>query len=90
MYFNGRKAGHDTIGVTNPSQNWYLAEGYTGGNFDEWILIQNPGDTDAATTLYLRAPGREPGDPGVQHHPPIPARPSTWTRYWKTHRSAPR
>ena len=57
MYFNGRKAGHATIGVTNPSQNWYLAEGYTGGNFDEWILIQNPGDTDAATTLYLRPQG---------------------------------
>jgi hypothetical protein len=57
MYFNDRMAGHATIGVTNPAENWYLAEGYTGGNFDEWILIQNPGDTDAATTLYLRPQG---------------------------------
>lgn len=47
MYFNGKKAGHDSVGVNSPSNKWYLAEGYTGGNFDEWVLIQNPGDAPA-------------------------------------------
>ncbi|RJP32315.1 MAG: hypothetical protein C4536_06375, partial [Actinobacteria bacterium] len=23
--------------------SWYLAEGYTGGSFDTWVLVQNPG-----------------------------------------------
>jgi hypothetical protein len=53
MYFNGRQAGHATVGVTAPSTAWYLAEGYTGGDFDEWILLQNPGNTLAFTTLTL-------------------------------------
>jgi hypothetical protein len=44
MYFNigGRPGGHDSIGVTSASTSWYLAEGFTGGGFDEWILLQNP------------------------------------------------
>jgi len=52
MYFNGWKAGHDSIGVISPSKTWYLAEGFTGknsasGDFDEWVLIQNPGGATA-------------------------------------------
>ncbi len=49
MYFNhrGKKGGHNSIGVTDPSTKWYLAEGYTGDGFDEWILIQNPNATQA-------------------------------------------
>jgi hypothetical protein len=54
MYFNGGKAGHDTVGVNSPSQNWYLAEGYTGGNFDEWILVQNPNDTNASLNVQFQ------------------------------------
>ncbi len=50
MYFNGRKAGHDSIGVSHTSKTWYLAEGYTAGNFDEYVLIQNPGSKDAQVT----------------------------------------
>ncbi|MDY6793935.1 MAG: carboxypeptidase regulatory-like domain-containing protein, partial [Actinomycetota bacterium] len=30
---------------------WYLAEGYTGGEFDTWVLVQNPGSEDASVTL---------------------------------------
>ncbi len=60
MYFNGRLAGHDTIGVNHASQRWYLAEGYTGGDFDEWVLIQNPNETEAAVNVQL-----QPQDQGV-------------------------
>jgi xylan 1,4-beta-xylosidase len=48
MYFNGRRAGHDSTGVSRPSKTWYLAEGYTAESFDEYVLIQNPGDKEAA------------------------------------------
>jgi hypothetical protein len=54
MYFNGGLAGHDTIGVNFPSNAWYLAEGYTGGDFDEWVLIQNPGDAEAALSVQFQ------------------------------------
>jgi len=50
MYFNNRKAGHDSIGVSRPSKTWYLAEGYTAQSFDEYVLIQNPGNNDAQVT----------------------------------------
>ncbi|MBU4193527.1 MAG: hypothetical protein KKF66_00830, partial [Actinobacteria bacterium] len=30
---------------------WYFAEGTTRQGFDEWITIQNPGDTDARVTI---------------------------------------
>ena len=47
-------AGHCSIGSTNPSTTWYLPEGSTAGNFDEFILLQNPGSTAATVTLtYL-------------------------------------
>ena len=35
-------------GLTTSSTTWYLAEGYTGGGFETYILIQNP-TTQAAT-----------------------------------------
>ncbi len=57
MYFNGRKAGHDSIGVSCPSKTWYLAEGYTADSFDEYVLIQNPGDQEADITATFMTPG---------------------------------
>ncbi len=53
VYFNGRRSGHAALGADSPSKRWYLAEGYTGGDFDEWILIQNPGDAVCFLTLEL-------------------------------------
>jgi hypothetical protein len=52
MYFsyegNGgeRAGGHASIGATNPSCCWYLPEGYTGGGFDTYVLLMNPGEED--------------------------------------------
>lgn len=45
MYFRdhgGISGGHDSGGVTAPGTRWYMAEGYTGGRFDTYLLLQNP------------------------------------------------
>jgi hypothetical protein len=58
MYFNyyGKDGGHDSVGVENPSQSWYLAEGFTGGEFDTYVLVQNPGKDPAKVTLDFQLP----------------------------------
>ncbi|OFW57358.1 MAG: hypothetical protein A2Y75_06245 [Candidatus Solincola sediminis] len=33
------------------SPNWYFAEGYTGGTFDTYILLSNPGWTDTVANV---------------------------------------
>lgn len=62
MYFNsdGRDGGHDSAGVSEPAKRWYLAEGYTGGSFDSWVLIMNPGKEDAKVkTTFMRSDGHK-------------------------------
>ncbi len=53
MYFDykEKQGGHVTSGATEPSTTWYFAEGYTGGNFDEYLCLLNPGDIDTVVTL---------------------------------------
>ncbi len=42
------------IANTPPANTWYLAEGFTGNGFKTFILIQNPGNKTAVTTVsYL-------------------------------------
>ena len=60
MYFNsyGRTGGSDAVGASDPSREWYFAEGYTGGDFDEWLLMVNPGNQDVtATASFQRSDG---------------------------------
>jgi SpoIID/LytB domain protein len=60
MYFDyyGRDGGHNSPGVPSPSNNWYLAEGYTGGGFDTYNLIQNPNNTEAVVeATYMKEDG---------------------------------
>jgi hypothetical protein len=60
MYFNsgGRDDGSAAPGATDLSEEWYFAEGYTGGDFDEWILLANPSDcTVSATATFQRGDG---------------------------------
>jgi hypothetical protein len=53
MYFNyhGKwTGGHSQVGATAAVKSWFLSEGTTrnngtDGSFEEWISIQNPGDT---------------------------------------------
>ncbi len=40
--FAAREVGHESIGVVSPASTWYLAEGATAGDFETWILVQNP------------------------------------------------
>ncbi|MDY6794701.1 MAG: hypothetical protein SWK76_05405 [Actinomycetota bacterium] len=42
---------------------WYLTEGYTGGEFDTWVLIQNPGEEEAQVTLEFRLPQGSSANP---------------------------
>ncbi len=53
---SGKSGGHDSIGTLAPSKTWYLAEGYTGGDFDTYVLVQNPSATDAKVTLNFQLP----------------------------------
>ena len=59
MYFNyeGILGGSASIGVPSARNNWYLAEGYTGGDFDTWVLVQNPGTNDARVTMKFQLQG---------------------------------
>ena len=61
MYFDyngcGLDDGNDSVGVTAPAAKWYFAEGYTGGNFDTWLLIQNPEGKKADVRVTFNTPG---------------------------------
>ena len=46
-----------TLTLTEPSFTWYLAEGYTGGSFDEWVLLMNPNSSQASVTVEYFTPG---------------------------------
>ena len=50
------QGGHASAAVSAPSTTWYLAEGYTGGDFDEWVLIQNPNSVAAYVTATFMLP----------------------------------
>ncbi len=51
-------AGHESAGVTAPATDWFLAEGATGPYFDMFILLANPGPTDAEVeATYLLPDG---------------------------------
>ncbi len=51
MYWNGMASGHDAHGLTSAKFRSYLAEGCTAGGFETWVLLQNPGPSDA--TVYI-------------------------------------
>jgi FtsP/CotA-like multicopper oxidase with cupredoxin domain len=61
MYFNYKGAwtgGHDVVGATAPAPIFYFAEGTTRPDFDPYICIQNPGDTEADVTItYMKGDG---------------------------------
>ncbi len=59
MYFRNRfgSGGHDSPAVTAPSTHWYLAEGYTGGKFDTYLLMANPNPQQATARVTYLLPG---------------------------------
>jgi hypothetical protein len=44
MYRNNRREGHDSVGTTSPSNDYYLTEGSSDWGFTTYVLVQNPGD----------------------------------------------
>ena len=62
VYWNGRTAAHGSIGINNPEETWYLAEGSTAGGFETWIPVINPGSSDAHVVLtYMTEQGKKRG-----------------------------
>jgi hypothetical protein len=57
MYFDysyidlNAKGGHCVIGAPVPAYDWFLAEGYTGQGFNQWICLQNPTSEDALVEI---------------------------------------
>ena len=58
-----RQCATGSIGVTEPNQNWYIAEGASAGGFETWILIQNPGSEPADVTLSYQTDQGEKAGP---------------------------
>ncbi|MEJ5187417.1 MAG: NlpC/P60 family protein, partial [Candidatus Geothermincolales bacterium] len=63
MYFvyRGKKdGGHCSAAVPAAGGRWYMAEGYTGGDFETWILLANPNPEVAEVEVgFYREDGRE-------------------------------
>ena len=55
MYWNQFEGGHGSAAVTAPSTTWLFAEGVCGGDvnfsFHTYLLLANPGATDATATI---------------------------------------
>ena len=51
IYRDSRRGGHVSSGISATSTAWYFSEGYTGGTFDEYLLLFNPGDQGAAACI---------------------------------------
>ncbi len=57
----GRYGAHGETSLPSPQPSWYFAEGATGGPFDLFYLLQNPGDTPISVDVtYLRPAGDPP------------------------------
>ena len=72
MYFNYDNrfvGGSDSIGVTAPQKKWYLAEGYTGGSFQTYVLVQNPNSAPADIRYTFMVPGGKPNVVKTQQVP---------------------
>jgi len=61
---------HAETSMAAPSTTWYLAEGSTGGSFDLFYLLQNPGDTIANVTVNYLLPALQ--TPIVKHYSVAP------------------
>jgi hypothetical protein len=63
MYFNTPgvqwDGGHGAAAVDAPATSWFVAEGYTAGIFDMFLLLANPGtQATTATVRYLLPSGQ--------------------------------
>jgi L,D-transpeptidase catalytic domain/Family of unknown function (DUF5719) len=64
MYCNrdSKRGDSMTGGINRLSKDWFFAEGYTGGTFDEYLSVLNPGsETAYVTFLFHRESGEDVG-----------------------------
>ncbi len=66
--------GHDAVGASYPSRDWYFAEGYTGPGFDEWICVLNPGDDPARLKFHFQTEEAGPIEPEGDYTVPAHSR----------------
>ncbi|MBU1944392.1 MAG: hypothetical protein KKE36_12055, partial [Actinobacteria bacterium] len=52
MYWDGFKGGHNSLGQSSPSRQWYFAEGCTAWGFEEWLLLGNPESEPAEVNVF--------------------------------------
>jgi hypothetical protein len=69
---------HNSIGVTEPSNSWYMPEGSSNHGFETWTTVQNPNGAEAALTITYMTEVREkqvtkklPRTEGNTHEPDI-------------------
>jgi hypothetical protein len=63
MYFDYHDTclgGHVVVGANAANKTWYFAEGTTRKGYDEWLCIQNPGESDADVTMTYMLGSGEP------------------------------
>jgi hypothetical protein len=62
MYFARGNSGdgHNSIGAYEKMEYWLLAEGYTAGGFDTWVLVQNPNAIEVTIKVTFMKPEGEP------------------------------
>ena len=56
VYGNHRAWAHESVGVSQASTQWYLAEGCTAPGFSARIAVMNPTDGDANVSLTYMTP----------------------------------
>jgi hypothetical protein len=63
MYFKYQgkwDGGHDSLGATGLSNNWYFAEGTTRSDFNTYLAVMNPGTASADVTFTYMLGSGEP------------------------------
>jgi hypothetical protein len=61
MYRNDRRMGHESIGTTQTSKKYYLAEGTSAYGFTTYVLIQNPNSAETSVNVtYMTDTGPVP------------------------------
>ena len=65
MYWGNRTGAHGSLGASEASRVWFLAEGSTGGDFETWVLVQNPEDAEARVKLTCLTETGEAGSANI-------------------------
>jgi hypothetical protein len=62
---DSHRGGHATMGSPRACNDWYFAEGYSDGAFDTFVLLSNPGFSDAHVAVGFH---REDGATFVHYY----------------------